>query len=78
MNITCHISGPQLQTSVFILLMRKVRNLTANVKDEDNHNTISGALSTSTDEGKRHLPDVCNRVHTYILNRVEQMKTIKQ
>jgi len=58
--------------------MRKIRNLTANVKDEDNHNTISGALSKSTDEGKRHLSGVCNRVHTYILNRVEQMKTIKQ
>ena len=56
----------------------KNRHLTANVKDESNHDTVSGALSKSTDESKWHLPDVCNRVRMYILNRVEQMKTIRQ
>ena len=56
----------------------KNRHLTANMKDEGNHDTVSSALSKSTDESKWHLPGVCNRVRTYILNRVEHMKAIRQ
>lgn len=56
----------------------KNRHLTANVKGEGDHNTIRDTLSETTDEDERHLQGVRNRVRAHILDRVEQMKAIRQ
>lgn len=54
------------------------RHLTTNMKDKGDHDAVSGALSETTDEDERHLQGICNRVRAHVLDRVEQMKAIRQ
>jgi len=78
-NHMSHLTFAIAEFGVYVVnAQSENRHLTANVKDEGDHNTVSCALSETTDEDKRHLQGVCNRVRAHVLDRVEQMKAIRQ